>query len=399
MGLNARLKGVRTLLVLGLLVLSLTALDYHNWFKGNATASFTFAAAGDFGQNANTNASLSRLASSGASLFLALGDLSYTTASPEIHWCNLIKSHVGLNYPFELLSGNHEDGGEIRPPDGFIGNFTKCLPNQIETMNGNYGKEYYFDYPTANPLARFIMISPGLNFSQPNGQFDFYSYDNGTSHYQWTASAIDGARASSIPWVIVGMHKVCLSAGAYECTIGPHSTVRPDIIQLLLQKHVDLVLQGHDHNYQRSKQLDCLLPENFQSSCVANSGSDGFYSPGAGTVFVIDGTFGASNDGYGVHLSEPDAEYFARFMAPNIDGAEYGFVMYTVSTSGIRGQTNFDGSFKDTFQIGNGGIFRTVQLFFANSYLLTAAITVAVLLVALLTIFLVRRRSKRTRSS
>jgi hypothetical protein len=395
MALNARLNGVGTILVLGLLVLSLTALDSPTWFKVDAAASFTFAAAGDFGQNANTNASLNRLASSGASFFLALGDLSYTIASPETHWCNIIKSHVGQNYPFELLSGNHEDGGEIRPPDGFIGNFTKCLPNQIETMNGDYGKEFYFDYPTINPLARFIMISPGLNFSQPNGQFDFYSYDNGTSHYQWTASAIDGARASGIPWIIVGMHKVCLSAGAYECTIGPNSTVRPDIIQLLLKKHVDLVLQGHDHNYQRSKQLDCLLPENFQSSCVANSGSDGFYSPGAGTVFIIDGTFGASNEGYDVHLSETDAQYFAKFIAPNIGGAEYGFVMYTVSANRIRGQTNFDGSSNDSFQIGTDGIFRTIQLFLANGYMLTAVITAAVLLVALATILLVRRRNGR----
>jgi len=68
--------------VLGLVVLSVLSLNDDNWVRANAATSFTFAAAGDFGQNANTNASLIRLAASGASLFLALGDFSYRNGSP-----------------------------------------------------------------------------------------------------------------------------------------------------------------------------------------------------------------------------------------------------------------------------------------------------------------------------
>jgi hypothetical protein len=180
----------------------------------------------------------------------------------------------------------------------------------------------------------------------------------------------------------------------FECHIGAYLSIRPDIIQLLVEKHVDLVLQGHDHNYQRSKQLDCVTAEQFQNSCVVNSGSDGFYNRGAGTVFVVDGTFGASQDGYDVHLSEPDAQYFAKFMAPNINGAEYGFVTYTVSTDGIRAQTNFDGSFKDRFQIGNSGILRALQLFFSNNFKLTGSIVLVIMMVTL-TIFLFTRRKRR----
>lgn len=384
---------MKWIFVLGLVVLSVLSLNGDNWVRANAATSFTFAAAGDFGQNANTNASLIRLAASGASLFLALGDFSYRNGSSENHWCGIVRSHVGQNYPFELLAGNHEDGEEIRPPDGYIGNYTICMPNQIGPIVGDYGREYYFDYPAVNPLARFILISPGLNFSEPNGKSDFYNYDNGSSHYVWTASTIDGARSGSIPWVIVGMHKVCLSAGMFECHIGAYLSIRPDIIQLLIEKHVDLVLQGHDHNYQRSKQLNCVTAEQFQNSCVVNSGSDGFYNRGAGTVFVVDGTFGASQDGFDVHLSEPDAEYFAKFMAPNVNGVEYGFVKYTVSTDGIRAQTNFDGSFQDSFQIGNSGILRTVQQFFYDNYMLTGAI-VLVVMVGTLTIFLFTRRKR-----
>ena len=231
---------MKWIFVLGLVVLSVLSLNDDNWVRANAATSFTFAAAGDFGQNANTNASLIRLAASGASLFLALGDFSYRNGSSENHWCGIVRSHVGQNYPFELLAGNHEDGEEIRPPDGYIGNYTICMPNQIGPIVGDYGREYYFDYPAVNPLARFILISPGLSFSEPNGKSDFYNYDNGSSHYVWTASTIDGARSGSIPWVIVGMHKVCLSAGMFECHIGAYLSIRPDIIQLLIEKHVDV---------------------------------------------------------------------------------------------------------------------------------------------------------------
>ncbi len=45
------------------------------------------------------------------------------------------------------------------------------------------------------------------------------------------------------------MHKPCLSLGEYACDIGA------DLTNLLLSKKVDLVLSGHEHIYQRSKQL------------------------------------------------------------------------------------------------------------------------------------------------
>jgi len=173
------------------------------------STSFTFAPAGDLDANANTNASLVRLGSSGSSFFLAIGDLSYNTITPELAWCNYVKSYLGSSYPFQLLSGNHEDGNEEQ--NGLIDNFVQCLPNQVGTINGTYGKEYYFDYPSSSPLARFIMISPGLNFTYGG----FWSYAAGTSHYNWLASAIDSARAAGIRWIIVGMHEVCISAGQH----------------------------------------------------------------------------------------------------------------------------------------------------------------------------------------
>ena len=76
-----------------------------------APASFVFGAAGDFGANSKTAASLNALAGAGTNFFVALGDLSYDEVTPESAWCDFVKQRVGANYPFELLVGNHTIGG------------------------------------------------------------------------------------------------------------------------------------------------------------------------------------------------------------------------------------------------------------------------------------------------
>src|SRR5215212_3049303 len=331
-------KAVLTLCI-GILLLILI-----NWVRkaDAAPTSFIFAAAGDHSANSRTTASLDLLANSGASFYLALGDMSYSHLIPESAWCDYIKSHVGTNFPFELLSGNHEDDG----PDGLIENFTACLPNQLGNINGDYGKEYYFDSPADAPLARFIQISPNLTFS--NGII--YRYTAGTARYNWVADAIDNARIAGVRWVIVGMHEDCLSAATKPCEIGA------DLMNLLISKKVDLVLQAHDHTYQRSKQLalsaNCpAVPVGaFDANCVADDGSDDLYTAGNGTVFVIDGVFGAEM--YDINSLDPEIDYFAKWMGLNTN-PRFGFIKYTVSDASISAQFvgSTEGTFTDSFTL------------------------------------------------
>ncbi len=304
-----------------------------------SSSSFVFGAAGDFDANAATTAGLDLLAVSGSSLFLALGDLSYGTISPETAWCSYVTSHLGSGFPFELLSGNHEDGGESA--SGLIDNFAACLPDRVGAISGTYGKEYYFDYPVARPLARLIMISPDLTFT--NG--GYHSYAAGSPHYDWLASAIDGARATGIAWVIVGMHKVCISEGVKTCEVGA------DLANFLINRKVDLVLQGHDHNYQRSKQLTCITVGSFNNGCVADDGVDGAYMKGSGTVFVIAGIFGRALAS--ISPTDPEAAYFTRAFGSGSTGSGHGFVEYSVSSEriGARIVLATGGPFNDTFSI------------------------------------------------
>src|SRR3990172_10776919 len=118
------------------------------------------------------------------------------------------------------------------------------------------------------------------------------------------------AGAAGIPWVVVGMHFPCLTAGIYECGTGSQ------LMNLLVEKRVDLVLQAHEHSYQRGKQLaldplacPSIATTGYDPDCVADDGLDGTYPKGAGSVNVIAGTFGRGL--YPVSRTDLEGPYFA----------------------------------------------------------------------------------------
>ena len=232
---------MRPAAILGAIVLSfstLTALPSQASAATTGTDSVHFVAAGDWAASTQTSSVLDATRGSGADLGLALGDFSYGKTGQEKSWCDYVKSKVGATFPFELISGNHESNGL----NGTIGAFTSCLPNRLPGVTGTYGRQWYADVPVSNPLVRFIMISPGLQF--PDGYYSYAKGTPGTSGPQ----GIDSACATGVPWVVVGYDKPCLVDDAVSCSSGP------DVI-LMASKKVDLVLSGHNHLYERTKQL------------------------------------------------------------------------------------------------------------------------------------------------
>ncbi len=305
-----------------------------------ALASFTFSAVGDYAATTDTNSVLTGISNSGSAFDLAIGDMSYDQLMPESSWCTYVKSYLGNSYPFELLVGNHEEDGHL----SYIDNFSSCLPDRIGNIVGTYGKEYYFDY---QGLARFIQISPNMTL---DGQY--YSYNNGTDHNAWLVSAIDSARAVGIKWVIVSMHEYCLNLEDADCPIGT------DLPNLLIQKKVDLVLQGHAHQYSRSKQLsfanpNCtkILPGVYNSSCISGNGDKGLYKKDNGTIFLIVGT-GGRNLSY-IDTNDVEMPYFTTWSGGNINPS-FGFDKITISDTSLSTQfipTGSTSNFTDAFSI------------------------------------------------
>ncbi|HEX6246478.1 MAG TPA: PKD domain-containing protein [Nocardioidaceae bacterium] len=307
---------------------------------GDPTVRFT--AAGDFSASTAARAVLSEMGALNADLSLALGDLSYGTPGAEQTWCDLVTARVGAGYAFELVAGNHESNGL----NGNINDFSACLPNQLPGAVGTYGRQFYVDVPAGAPLVRYVMISPGLPF--PDGT---WSYASGTARYAWTASAIDGARTAGIPWVVVGMHKPCLTVGQYGCESGA------DLMNLLLAKKVDLVLTGHEHHYARTKQLaqgpscSALVPGSYNASCVVDA--DSSMVQGAGTVFATVGTGGiALRD---IFVTDPEFGYFASTSGADRDPA-HGLldVSVTADTLSADFRPVSGATFTDAFAIVRG---------------------------------------------
>ena len=105
------------------------------------------------------------------------------------------------------------------------------------------------------------------------------------------------------------MHYPCISASNSGCPIGQ------PLFNLLLQKKVDLILGGHHHNYQRSKQL-ALAPGTCPSFVLGGVRSGlrrqqrrGSHGEGAGSVVQVVGTFGRS--GSSIKPDDPELPYFA----------------------------------------------------------------------------------------
>jgi hypothetical protein len=308
----------------------------------DAPGTFRFGVAGDLGGAGAAITTFEALAAAKPDFFLAIGDLSYDEIAPEKAWCSYVKGLLGDDYPFEVLIGNHEQLPTSN--SGFIGNFAKCLPDRLGEQ-GRYAHRYFVDYPAENPIARFILIDPNL----PRGdRVAEYCKDGEKSSCNWLKERIDEAQRMGL-WTIVGMHKVCLSVGKKSCEVGA------DLLNVLLERKVDLVLQGHEHGFQRSHQLslgpDCpaVEPETFNPACIVDDNSDDGFTRGAGTIFYITAAFG--QDPYAVNPDDPEAGYMATWMDKTTESK--GYMEFAVADDQMAGWfVNVTGPFTDTISIG-----------------------------------------------
>jgi 3',5'-cyclic AMP phosphodiesterase CpdA len=310
------------------------------------TNRLTVAATGDIGMEPAGVATLEAMGKADADLFLGLGDFSYAGPGSEREFCDLVRTSIGADAPFEVVSGNHEeDSGE----DGRIAGIARCLPDRAGA-EGRYGTEYFFD---VGDLARFIMISPDLTI---DGDHYYYGPADGggdTANLAWLEQAIDEAHDDG-RWVVVGMHKNCISVGEYYCD------VYQDLFTSLIDHRVDLVLSGHDHSFQRSKQISpgdgCqeVVVDAFDPDCVVDHGDT--IRAGAGTMFVVAAAGGAEL--YDVHPDDPEAKYFAATMGRNTRGSRYGFAQLDLSPTrmSVRFVGSTPGGFEDAFEIEREGM-------------------------------------------
>ena len=232
----------------------------------NSYADSSYTAAGDWGCTSNTDATVSNMAGKSPERVFALGDYSYQ--STGTCWFNKIGS---IDDNMFISIGNHEDDDS----EGFSSYMSKFGLSQTY---------YSFNHEDSHVLV----VDTDRN-----------SYGSGSAQRTFVQNDLQAASTNpSVKWIILYLHKPMYTSpnecGSSSCsnTGSENTNIRNWLGPLIDQYGVDLVLEGHVHNYQRSFQLkyDAGSP----SSPTIGSNNANTYTEGNGAVFVIVGTGGVN---------------------------------------------------------------------------------------------------------
>ena len=253
------------LLFSAVILLLLAVVIYSSPFlqKGLAASGTHIVAAGDWGCSKNTEKTVKLAQSMNPQLLLALGDYSYEKTATC--WLNLIKPVESIT---KINFGNHEDSDSLL--NSYLSHFS--LTKQF----------YSYDIQNVHVLT----MSTEEKFETDSEQYSFVVND-----------LRNAANNPDIKWIIVNMH--------YPFYASPNTCKESDcagneeyreIYHPLFDKYgVDLVLQGHVHNYQRSYPLN--FNQESSSKPLVTSTSKADYQNPNGVIFAIVGTGGVNFHG------------------------------------------------------------------------------------------------------
>ncbi|QDE82264.1 metallophosphoesterase [Myxococcus xanthus] len=211
------------------------------------TRSVHFVAVGDFGTGgSNQKKVAAAMVKRQAELFVALGDNAYAAGTEAEIQNNLFVPMEALlaQVPFFAALGNHEYVTNQGQP---------YLDNLYLPTNNPEGTERYYSFDWGH--VHFVALDS-------NCAVGLASADRCTRDAQKTWLERDLA-GSTQPWKIVFFHHPPWSSGEH----GSQLSMRRHFGPIMEKYGVDLVLTGHDHNYERSKPM--------KGDAVAGSGEKG----------------------------------------------------------------------------------------------------------------------------
>jgi len=232
--------------------------------KALAQSDTHIVAAGDWGCSSNTEKTVKSANSMDPQLVLALGDYSYEKTSTC--WLDVIKP---INSITKINFGNHEDE-------------SKSLLNSYLSHFGLSKQYYSFDIHNVHVLT----MATEEEFGSKSDQYKFVVND-----------LRKAANNPDIKWIIVTMHYPFYSSPntckESDCAGNEESR---ELYHPLFDKYgIDLVLQGHVHNYQRSFPLK--FNQESSSKPLMTSTNKAEYKNPDGVVFAIVGTGGVNLHG------------------------------------------------------------------------------------------------------
>lgn len=173
------------------------------------------------------------------SKFLAINGDIVDDGKKEFEWDWLFNG-IGddlKNTTIVPVAGNHESGKNT-----FIDHFNLPVSGDQNTESGAY---YSYDYSNAH----FVV----LNNNENSAEYADFS----KSQLEWMKADIAKARDNGSKWIITLMHKgpYTTSNHATDKDIMGDNGVRTKLAPQMESLGIDLVLQGHDHIYSRTKAI------------------------------------------------------------------------------------------------------------------------------------------------
>ena len=266
------------------------------------------------------------------------GDLCYANLNPAVQpevWRDFGNNNQAsaASRAWMPCLGNHEvefDNG----PQGFTSYLTRYrLPDN--DVPGFRGRWYSFQVGSvlfvsldaddviyqdaaafvAGPVALTPAASTGNPPIEPGTSFYIRGYSGG-AQTAWLKRTLAAARRDpSIDWIIVQMHQIACSSSATGN--GSDLGIRQAWLPLFDRYHVDLVLNGHDHDYERSfpcRGFDAVAgtevatgaPVQTMRPHPVTTKDSGVFDTSQGTVHLVLGCGGtdANLDDYGVDTAD-----------------------------------------------------------------------------------------------
>lgn len=159
-------------------------------------------------------------------LFLHTGDIAYSSGTEQefIDYVFTVYSSLFSEIPFYGSIGNHDYTTELAGP----------YKDLFETpMNGDDEDYYSFNYDNVH----FVSLNSNLSYSSDSAMYNWLEADLADTHKKW---------------IIVFFHHPPYSSGSHGSTIDMQTSIVP----LFEEYDVDVVLNGHDHSYERLDKIN-----------------------------------------------------------------------------------------------------------------------------------------------
>eukprot|EP01061_Rhynchopus_euleeides_P018634 TRINITY_DN307_c1_g1_i2.p1 TRINITY_DN307_c1_g1~~TRINITY_DN307_c1_g1_i2.p1 ORF type:complete len:560 (+),score=221.09 TRINITY_DN307_c1_g1_i2:41-1681(+) len=213
-----------------------------------------------------------------ADMFLHVGDFAYDLGTRngevgDIFMTNM--EQVAANNVYMVSHGNHEDSdiNLAHYIERFRSMPSNADPLYFETKNGRAPNSLYFSWD--HGLVHYVSISTELFFGVKD------KHTNAESFIKWLKEDLKKANTNrdAVPWIIVQGHRSLYCTCDADC-LAPAWDLRLRIGGILHSHGVDLFVNGHEHNYERTYPVHDGLSDRSNVNPKA-------------TIFVVSGAAGS----------------------------------------------------------------------------------------------------------